>query len=184
MWESILLADEQGCFFVLNVGLEEHHIKNVRKHSTCRRAGMFKFSFFSLCRKRSWLYTIADQSKTLQRPNLSSSCPARCHLSNPDQSRLGEATAEGLTRAAHTCTQLILRIPLVNARFGLGQWILNAPHPKFKIPPSENEGWNWFDWAFVHNNIGWGCSHDADCGKVRYARHYLDIVCSCCGSVF
>ena len=51
-------------------------------------------------------------SKTLQsRPNLSSSCPARCHLSNSDQSCLGEATAKGLTRAAHTCTQLILRIP-------------------------------------------------------------------------
>ena len=49
-------------------------------------------------------------SKTLQsRPNLSSSCPARCHLSNSDQSCLGEATAKGLTRAAHTCTQLIWR---------------------------------------------------------------------------
>ena len=109
-------------------------------------------------------------SKTLQsRPNLSSSCPARCHLSNSDQSCLGEATAKGLTRAAHTCTQLILRIPLVNARFGLEQWILN-PHPKFKISASEKEGMNWFDWAFVVHNIGWGCSRDADCGQARYAK--------------
>ena len=51
------------------------------------------------------------------RPNLSSSLrPARYPLSNPDQSRLGEATAEGLTRVAQTWTQFISRIPLINAR--------------------------------------------------------------------
>ena len=56
-------------------GLEEHHIENVRKYSTCRRSVFFgKLLFFSpLCRKCSLIYTIADQryqSKTLQsRPN-------------------------------------------------------------------------------------------------------------------
>ena len=104
--KPVLIPTVAGGDWRERAGLEEHHMKNVRKHSTCRRAGMFfvfnvKFSFFPLCRKRSWLYTIADQSKTLQRPNLSSSCPARCHLSNSDQSCLGEATAKGLTTVAH-----------------------------------------------------------------------------------
>ena len=89
-------------------GLEKHHIESVRKHSTCRRAVFFGKLLFSfpLRRKCSLIYTIADQryqSKTLQsRPKESSSCPARYNLSNPDQSRLGEATAEGLTRVAQT----------------------------------------------------------------------------------
>ena len=70
----------------------------------------------------------------------------------------------------HTLVHSSSEDSLVNARFGLGQSILNAPHPKFKISASEKEGMNWFDWAFVVHNIGWGCSRDADCGQARYAK--------------
>ena len=76
------------------------------EHSTCRRADFLWVNFFFFPASQSHILNmnIADQSKLLQnRPNLSSSRSARYNLSNPDQSCLGEATAEGLTRVVHTC---------------------------------------------------------------------------------
>ena len=55
--------------------------------------------------------------------NLSFSCPARYNLFNPEQSRLGEAIAAGLTRAADINVHSSSGDSLVFARFGLGQSI-------------------------------------------------------------